>query len=260
MTSFPFRRFLLSLLLLVPGGLTAQVPPGWDASEFQISRQELRELLGRYESVMDSPGYSGSLKDEARRAAALIRSRLDEGDFRAGDRISVTLASDPTLFPDTLLVERGSVINLPNIGDISLYGVLRAELRDHLTSEISRFIRDPDLSVQSYVRLSVQGTVGRPGFYVFPAETLLGDVLMSAGGPTRDSELDKIRIRRGEDQLMGGEEVLAALDEGRSLDQLGLRAGDEINVPQKTSIGAWPTILRVAGGLVMALLVGRRIF
>jgi len=260
MKALPHSRLFLTLALLLPGTVLAQVPPGWDATEFQISRQELQELLDRYESVLNSSGYSSDLKGEARRSADLIRARLEEGDFMAGDRISIRLASDPTLFPDTLLVERGSVITLPNIGEISLRGILRSELKDHLTAELGRYVRDPEVSVQSYVRLSVQGRVGSPGFYVFPAETLLADALMAAGGPREDSKLDDIRIRRGEQRLLRGTEVLTALDEGRSLDQLGLRAGDEVTVPARIDVIGWGLVVRWGVIIASTLLLGIRVF
>jgi hypothetical protein len=251
----------LCLILLLHGALHAQVPPGWDATEFQVSRVELQELLARYEAVISSPGYSGGLKEDARRSADLIRSRLTEGDFRAGDRITVRLAGAPEDFPDTLLVERGAVVDLPGMGRISVAGVLRSELQEHLSREIGRFIRNPDLTVQSLVRLSIQGAVRSPGFYVFPAEMLLGDVLMAAGGPQQDSRLDAIRIRRGEEVLLQDQDVQTALDEGRSIDQLGLRAGDEINIPQRTpSPLGWSTILRWGAIAASTLLLGIRIF
>jgi hypothetical protein len=247
--------------LLLHGALHAQVPPGWDATEFQVSRVELQELLARYEAVISSPGYSGGLKEDARRSADLIRSRLTEGDFRAGDRITVRLAGAPEDFPDTLLVERGAVVDLPGMGRISVAGVLRSELQEHLSREIGRFIRNPDLTVQSLVRLSIQGAVRSPGFYVFPAEMLLGDVLMAAGGPQQDSRLDAIRIRRGEEVLLQDQDVQTALDEGRSIDQLGLRAGDEINIPQRTASQlGWSTILRWGAIAASTLLLGIRIF
>ena len=253
-------RLILLFGLLFPASLLGQVPPGWDATEFQISRQELQDLLDRYESVMNSPGYSGALKEDARRSADLIRARLEEGDFRAGDRIVLRLAGEPDLFPDTVLVERGAVITLPNIGQISVYGVLRNELQNYLTTEIGRFLRNPELTAQSLVRLSVQGAVGRPGFYVFPAEMLLADVMMAAGGPGQSSKLDAIRIRRGEEVLMRGGEVQMALDEGRSLDQLGLRAGDELNVPLRATSNWRGTLLRWGAIIVSVTLLGIRIY
>jgi protein involved in polysaccharide export with SLBB domain len=260
MKALTYSGLFLTLALLVPGAVLAQVPPGWDATEFQISRQELQELLDRYESVLNSPGYSSDLKSEARRSADLIRSRLEEGDFLAGDRIILRLAGEPDILPDTVLVERGSVITLPNIGQISVYGILRSELQDYLTAEIGRFIRNPELTAQSLVRLSVQGSVGAPGFYVFPAEMLLADVLMAAGGPGQSSKLDAISIRRGEETLMRGGEVQMALDEGRSLDQLGLRAGDELNVPLRATSNWRGTLLRWGAIIISTTFLGIRIF
>ena len=188
------------------------------------------------------------------------RARLEEGDFRAGDRITISLDGEPELLPDTLLVERGAVLSLPNMGEISVYGILRSELEDHLRVEIGRFLREPNLTVQSLVRLSVQGSVGRPGFYVFPAEMLLQDVLMAAGGPAQSSKLDAISIRRGEETLMRGGEVQLALDEGRSLDQLGLRAGDELNVPLRATSNWRGTVLRWGAIIIFTTFLGVRIY
>jgi protein involved in polysaccharide export with SLBB domain len=186
--------------------------------------------------------------------------RLEEGDFRAGDRIAIRLASAPENFPDTLLVERGAVIDLPDMGRVPLRGILRSELQTFLTAEIGRFIRDPELTVQSLVRLSVQGAVESPGFYVFPAGMLLVDVLMAAGGPGQDSELDKIKVRRGDEILLRDGEVQAALDEGKSLDQLGLRAGDELTVPARTQSTWVPTLIRWGVLVASTMLLGIRIF
>ena len=259
--TFPTRHLLfLALLVFIPRMVLAQVPAGWDATNLQVSRQELEELLTRYESVLNSTGYSEEMREDARRSANLIRQRLTEGDFVTGDRIAIMLLGAPEDFPDTLTVEPGSVVTLPNMGQISLQGILRSEVQEHLRTEIGRFVRNPQLTAQALVRLSVQGAVGTPGFYVFPAEMLLGDVLMAAGGPEQDSRLEDIRIRRGEDELMRGGEVLTALDEGRSIDQLGLRAGDELTVPQRLDVIGWGLVVR--WGLVIAstLLLGIRIF
>jgi polysaccharide export outer membrane protein len=251
---------LLSSTLFLSSALGAQVPPGWDATEFQITRQELQELLDRYEAILNSPGYSATLKEDAQRSADLIRSRLEVGDFRAGDRILIRLGGAPEFFPDTLLVERGSVITVPNMGEISLQGILRSELQDYLTTEIGRYVRNPRLSVQSLVRVSVQGAVGAPGFYVFPADMLLTDVLMEAGGPGQASELDRIKIRRGEEIILRDEDVQAALDQGRSLDQLGLQAGDEISIPEETRSNWGPTLVRWGVIILSTTLLGIRIF
>lgn len=251
---------VLALGITFPAILSAQVPPGWDASAFQMTRTELEELLARYESVRASPGYSEALKEDAGQSADLIRNRLEEGDFKVGDRIVVRLEGTRAgVLPDTLLVEKGPSLVIPNMGTISLKGVLRSELQDHLTAEMGRYVRDPSLTAQSLIRLSVQGAVGQPGFYVFPSEMLLGDVFMQAGGPGSSSDLEDIRVRRGSTELMTGPEVQAALDDGRSLDQLGLQAGDEITVPERPRETWWPQIIRWGVIITSTILLGIRI-
>ena len=254
-------HLLLALGLLFPAHLHAQVPPGWDASAFQMTRSELEELLARYESVLESPGYSQALREDAAQSAELIRARLEEGDFRVGDRIVVRLEGTRAgAIPDTLLVEEGPALDIPNLGLIPLEGVLRSELQEHLTQEFGRYIRDPTLTAQSLIRLSVQGAVGQPGFYVFPSEMLLSDVLMRAGGPGPTSDLEDIRIRRGPTELMTGPEVQSALDDGRSLDQLGLQAGDELTVPAEPEQSWWPQVIRWGVVITSTILLGIRIY
>ncbi len=46
------------------------------------------------------------------------------------------------------------------------------------------------------IKVAVWGYVSRPGKYVVPDYTTVSDLLSFAGGPSRDSELDDLRIYR----------------------------------------------------------------
>jgi protein involved in polysaccharide export with SLBB domain len=161
--------------------------------------------------------------------AERVRSRLQNGDFRVGDRIDISVRGEPN-FPVTVTVEPGPMIVLDLFGDISLAGVLRSEIEEHLTEALGRFIRDPFVRATAQMRISVLGAVGNPGFYTVPAETLLGDVLMLAGGPGTP-DLDDLRIERAGQSLYEQAQVQEALREGLTLDQLNLQAGDQIVLP-----------------------------
>jgi protein involved in polysaccharide export with SLBB domain len=197
----------------------------------QLSRAELQELLVRYEAAVNSPS-SGPLRDQARIEAALIRQRLDEGDMRVGDRVLLQVQGHP-LFSDTFPVVAGRVIEVPNIGGIPLEGVLRSELEDHLREHIGRFVRSPIIRARSLVRLEIMGAVGRPGFHAVPSDVLVSDAIMLAGGPAGSADMGRLRIHRGREVLWQGEPLRAAVLEGRTLDQLSVRAGDGIFVPQQ---------------------------
>lgn len=238
----PFPKKRLALLAITAGTvwvaaagpLGAQSDP-YDARRAQVTRHDLEELLARLDQTAQSPAYSDRLKSRARFESAMIRRRMQEGDFQVGDRILLTVQGEATL-TDTFVVEAGRVLNLPQIGQVPLAGVLRSELESHLQEHIGRFLRDPSVTARSLMRLSILGDVGQPGFYVVPTNLVLTDALMQAGGPARTAELTKIYIERGNDKIWEGEALQQAITEGRTLDQLSLLAGDKIYVPtHKTS-------------------------
>lgn len=234
------------LMLVGAASSRAQIPLDADPGRAQRTRADLERLLETYEEVLQSPAYSGSVKERASQDADRIRWRLENGDFRLGDRIVLYVQGEPEL-PDTVSVQAGPLINLPLFGDISLAGVLRSEIEAHLTTELARFIRDPVVRAQGLMRMSIQGFVGAPGFYVVPADMLLSEALMLAGGPGGEARLDDLRVERGPEVLLEGDELQDALREGYTLDQLNLQAGDQIFVPGGEGTSFFTVFGTVAG-------------
>lgn len=230
------RHFLVLLVLFGFGSTPAlsQVNRGLDPAGLQLTRPELQQMLERFEQTASEHAYSASLRQQAAEDAAMIRQRLQEGDLRAGDRVALVVERFPEL-TDTFNIGAGRAIVLPEIGEISLIGVLRSELQPYLTERLSRFINDPVVHARSLVRLEIIGAVVRPGFYTVPSDVLVGDALMVAGGPLAAAQLDRITIQRGNEEIWSGERMREAIIEGRTLDQLSIRAGDGIHVPQRSS-------------------------
>jgi protein involved in polysaccharide export with SLBB domain len=228
---------------LASGQLLLDADPGSSVR----SRAELEELLGLYEEAIRSPAYSATVKQDLAEEADRIRSRLQDGDFKLGDRIVLSVQGEPTL-PDTVAVEGGPKITLPLFGEISLRGVLRSEVEGRITEALSVFLRDPVVRAEGLMRVSVQGAVGAPGFYVVPADMLLSEALMTAGGPGQTAQLEDLRIERGVEVLMEGDALQEALRQGLSLDQLNLQAGDQVVVPaQAVGGGFWGRLSLIIG-------------
>lgn len=234
------RGILLAALVLAaaPAAVLSQTTQvagsgrtaAWDPAQLHMTREALEELLARYEQATRSTAYSEELRARARYEAGLIRVRLEEGDFQVGDQIQLAVEEQPEL-TNTFQVAPGRVLILPVIGEIPLKGVLRSELESYLRESLARFIVDPKVHATSRIRISILGQVASPGFYVVPSEVPLTDALMLAGGPGQNAELTKIYVERGGERIWGGEALQAAIIEGRTLDQLSLRAGDHIVVP-----------------------------
>jgi protein involved in polysaccharide export with SLBB domain len=252
--------FLIVLLLSGTNPSAAQDTAGWDPTGLQLTRAELQEILARFEETAESSTYSGALREQAAREAALIRARLEEGDMRIGDRILLVVEGHEQL-SDTFNVVAGRLVVLPEIGRIPLEGVLRSELQSHLTEQIGRFIRDPVIQVRALVRVQILGAVGNPGFYPVPSDLLITDVLMLAGGPDASAKIEGIEIRRGAEVIWEAEGLREALIEGRTLDQLSVRAGDSIFVPeQRSGFASIQNIILTLSGLaslaVLAVQIG----
>ena len=250
---------LLLLLSIVLTAAPAAAQDGFSAAgRLYLTRGELVAMEAEYGALAESPAYSPALREEAARTLQRIRERLTEGDFREGDRITVTMQEEA--LSGEYVVEPGPEIVVPTIGAIPLRGVLRSELEGHITEELDRFLRSPSARASSTIRLRVEGAVGRPGFYVLPATLLLSDVVMAAGGPAGNADLDQMRVERGGQPLLSAETIRPAVAAGRSLDQLNLQAGDEIHVPARTPSILGPMLLRYGLIIGSSLLLGFRIF
>jgi protein involved in polysaccharide export with SLBB domain len=228
---------LIGTALCQPRLASAQV----DVREAEATRAQLESLYARL-----------TPKQRVFSEAVALKERLDEGDFRAGDRIILEVRGD-TALSDTFAVNTNGAIELPNIGPVPLHGVLRSELQAHLTEVLSQYLKSPEITAKSLIRIAVIGQVGRPGFLYLPATTVAADAFAAAGGLTQTSNLKKTKILRNGQVLLEGQPLQNALASGRSLDQMNMQSGDEIQVGQKSTGGAGNAIIWI-GAIAGAIL------
>jgi polysaccharide export outer membrane protein len=186
-----------------------------------------------------------------------LRARLREGDFRSGDHVVVTVPADSAL-SDTFVVRSGGparpVLQLPNLPEISLRGVLRSELQAHLVAHVGRFLKDTVVRTTVLIPIGVLGELTRPGYYRVPVDLPFSDVIMAAGGPTPGADLTRITVRRGSKELLARSAARAAMVSGLTLDELGLAPGDEVLVAGRRE-RRWPTVLSTVS-MVTSLVLG----
>jgi len=215
--------------------------------------------------VTAAPDSSAAARARAATQAAAVRARLQDGDFQVGDRVVLRVegadappeGTAPERTPpgtprsveqqvsDTFTVAPDRTILLPVWGTVSLRGVLRSELEPYLTREIARYVRDPVVHAHALVRVSVIGGVAHPGFYAMPADALLSDALTAAGGPIVDAKVHEMRIERAGVPLWTGAALQLALAEGRTLDEMNVRAGDRFVIPVRNRDGTYETVRTV---------------
>lgn len=233
--SFAVGIFSASIIMATPCMAQSSIVPEQERHNFE-TRAEL-------ESQVRAAETRGSKQE-----AGLIHYRLDHGDFHEGDRIVVKVQGTAG-FSDTLTVRSGKRLEIPQMADLSLDGVLRSELGPRVTTYVARYLRDPIVQTTPLVRVGILGSVARPGFFYVPADLPLSDVLMTAGGPTPNADLDKMSVRREGQVIIDESNTRAALAAGMSMDMLHMGAGDEISVGEQRHI-SWTTIIPTVSGLL----------
>jgi protein involved in polysaccharide export with SLBB domain len=276
--SFIIKNFLRRTLLPVCGLLTffalsgvseAQVAPTAPTAERRprATRAELEASLAEIDQILASPAISEPIKAQKRLEATSIRDRLENGDFQVGDQLQITLSVPITpggqaINNAVFTIGPNQVLQLPDIPEIPLKGVLRSEVQDYLTENLKKLFKDQTVLVVPTIRLTILGGVAQPGFYQLPADTPLPDAIMKAGGPGQQTKLEDTVIRRGAEELWRREEVSAAITAGYTLDQMNLRAGDELVVGQESNTD-WRQNLRtymLIPGIILSLAALGRLF
>jgi len=244
---------LLALLPFSRGvAQTAAPTPVAAAHRLTASRADLEQALQHLVTMAQTGTYAAGVSASVVQAeTTYIRQRLEQGDFHVGDRVLIavdmpappeTPAAGPATksseqqLSDTFTVGASQELTLPEVGVVSLRGVLRAELQPRLTTEIARYIREPVVHARGLVGLAVNGQVTHPGYYSVAADAVIPAVLSAAGGTTQDAKLNQIKIQRNGKTIWEGDGLRRAIAAGRTVDDLELRPGDAIVVPRSGSI------------------------
>jgi len=209
----------------------------------RASRVELATRVTELETETQGSSLKGQQRVSSLAQLADLRARLADGDFKAGDRFAVTITMDSSS-RDTISVRDGAMVSVASLPDLSLKGVLRSELDSALTAHVLRYFKNVRLRTTPLTQISIIGAVGRPGFYWTSPDRPLADLLMIAGGPLPDANLREIEVRRSNSFVLSKKESRKALSQGRTMEEIDVRSGDEVKIPQKRKIN-WQVFIQL---------------
>lgn len=229
---------------------------GQDRGPRMASRADLEARIEALQQEMASADRSR--QEEIRGEIEAISYRLREGDIWQGDVIALAVAGETDWSADFIVKPRRT-LDLPDVDPIPLGGVLYSELEPHLTAELGKYLRQPRVQAEALKRIAVLGGVGDPGFLTTSGSTVVADLIMDAGGPTSTAKLDDAEFRRNGNRV-GFDTGPIAL-QSYSLDELGIRSGDELHVPQSRTSGSfWLDIRTITFGIGGLIILFTRIF
>jgi hypothetical protein len=253
------------VLALLAGPAHAQQDPATMLASSQrslVTRAELTTTLDSIDRVLKSGGYSSAFRDSKRAEAEAIRTRLADGDLHTGDPLLITIVGDAALSTGYTVTPNRTILLAGSI-EIPVKGVLRSEIEAYLTTELKKYLRDPVVRVTPSLRVQLSGAVAKVGFYNVPAGTPLTDVLMNpaaGGGVSNLAVFEKSKIVRGDKTILDPKAFKQALSTAKTLDELNLQAGDEINIATKSPTPVMTRVMTVVSAVGGLIFLGVQIF
>jgi hypothetical protein len=235
----------LALVLALGTGLPsagAQVAPAAGAQ--RASRAELAARVATVEQELASGKLKGGNQNRAKAEIAAIQQRLQQGDFKVGDRFVLTFRQD-SVRTDTASVRDSLMVSLLALPDVSLAGALRSELDDRLNAHVARFVKNASVRSSVLTRISIRGAVQGPGFYYAQPDRPVSDLVMLAGGPLVTANLDQFELRRGSVVLLKPKDSKRAVKDGRTLEQLDIQSGDEVVISAKRARPTFQSVIQL---------------
>ena len=208
----------------------------------RFTRAQIQEQLEKVNADL-SKAKSGD-RGRLLELTTAIKGRLENGDFKPGDRFVLSLRQD-SVRTDTLVVRDSLRVAILNLPEFSIAGVLRSELEDKLSAHVARFLRNAVIRTTLLTRVSVTGAVRNPGFYYAVPDRPINDLLTSAGGPLPEADLSKLNISRVGRTLLRTKDAKRVVEEGRTLETLDVQSGDTVHVPLKKKIN-WQMVIQLA--------------
>ncbi len=175
--------------------------------------------------------------------------------LRPGDFVRVAVWGQEAYTGLYQIDERG-ILEYPGVGEIDARELTVADLRDRIRKGLETIFNSPFVVVRPEFRMAVLGQVLRPGLYTVDPTLSVLDVVAMAGGPTPSGNLNGVKL------LTSGDEPRPGVDprrlKGHTLQEIGVRSGDQIMVPRKFfSREDWILLLQIAQLAVSVVVLTR---
>lgn len=173
--------------------------------------------------------------------------------LRPGDVLRLKIWLEPDLSGDYVIDEAGQA-TLPRLGPTPVTGIPANQLRDQLVTRYREYLNNPSIEIVPLRRVSIIGSVQKPGIYPLEPSVKLGDAANVAGGATTDSKRNNVELTRG------GSHYSYDLRADPSKADVPLASGDQVYIPQRSWLNrnaTWFVSTLVAVGGTAALLIAR---
>jgi|GEM_PF-708085 len=178
---------------------------------------------------------------DSNNAGSAYRQLDEEYEIRPGDQIEI-LVWQYENFNTKTTVNFNGTITVPLIGEVIAGGLTKAELKQQLVNELSKYIKsDINLTVaiteSNNQLISVLGSVGKPDNYPVNDRRSLFEILSRAGGVSEDADLRNIRIYHSTtDSDYDKVDLTNYFERGSNRNIVTVGPGDVVYVPKEENV------------------------
>ncbi len=203
-------------------------------------------LVGTVVACGGNPGPRTSPNASSAATSRSVNADTAVG-IRPGDAVRLRVYRDTSLTGEFPVNENGDAV-LPLLGRRQVAGLTPDSLRSRLLAEYSEYLKNPAMDVTMLRRISILGSVKKPGLYPVDPTVSLAEALATAGGVTPNADRGDIRLIRD------GRVLREGLNQRTLLGTTPIQSGDRIFVGQKSWFARnWQWI---GGTLSSALIFG----
>ncbi|MDZ7344374.1 MAG: polysaccharide biosynthesis/export family protein [candidate division KSB1 bacterium] len=215
----------------------------------QVPKESARFMILLICSVHLCLGLSSLSAQSKSASSESLSRRVHElsykvGDFAPGDGVRINVWRDPSFagrdgahdlgLNGDFIIDNKGYIQLPVIGEIRAVG----QSRKNLARAIEDSLRIRAWAMQAIctplIRVTLLGAVNRPGSYLIEPKDSLWGLINQAGGPANHADVQRIYVQRSGKKVIRN--LLDGFEQAHSLEQIGVRSGDQIYVPGVSKI------------------------
>ena len=158
-------------------------------------------------------------------------------ELRRGDVLRVGVWRQPEFSGEFEIGADGTLVH-PLYQEVTVAGLTLPTARQRLSAFLRTYLQGAQLVVEPLSSITVSGEVRLPNVYHLRWGTTVAEAIGSAGGPTAEAELDKVRLVRG-----GLEYELSLRREPTSYGNVEVISGDQIFVDRQSAFSIWKDIV-----------------
>ena len=218
---------------------SAAIETGSTASNGKISRET------RESSLKPAKDASVSLAGGMPATGAVETSSYKIG---TGDMLDISVFKVPELSKSVQVAATGSV-NLPLVGEVPVAGRTPQEVERELTAKLgAKYLQSPQVTVlvkeYNSQKVTVEGSVKKPGVYPFRGNTTLLQLVATAEGLTETADFEVAVFRDVNGKKEAAKFALDDIRGGKAQDP-ALRQGDLVIVNTSMAKQAFQNLLKV---------------